>query len=110
MFTCVIEFSYISSMHILSTSTPIFLCLRAGRLQCGSDEVRTAGKRTILCCNETNPTQVSVLNTFSSAQFINKGGDSLTSAIILSVFSLRATQIQQQHNLHTLQQPAPTNI
>lgn len=48
---------------------------RAGRLPCGSDKVRTAGKRTILCYNETNPTQVSVLNTFLSAQFTYKGGD-----------------------------------
>lgn len=53
----------------------VYMFKRAGRLQCGSDEVRTAGKQTTLCYTETNPTQVSVLNTFLSAQFTNKGAD-----------------------------------
>lgn len=41
------------------------LCLRGqdGLIR-DLEEVRTAGKRTILCYTETNPSQVSMLNTF----------------------------------------------
>lgn len=66
-------------MHRLSTN--IIMFKRAGRLHGGSEKVRTAGKRTILCYIETNPTQVSILNTFLSAQFTYKEGDCLASVI-----------------------------
>ncbi len=48
----------------------VFMFKRPGGLQCDSDKVRTAGKQTILCYNETNPTQVSVRHLFISSVYI----------------------------------------